>query len=186
MADKRHSRSSITQLDPDIQAEVSRLVREGWTIDGIRDALAQLGADVSRSAVGRHVKDARESMAAYSRAQQMSKVWMERLDAEPNGDVGRLLTGMLQAVAFKSIDEMAETKAEEIDPKSVGVLAKALKDLSTTSKDAFAIARARKEARDQAKRELLAEQSAKIDSMAKANGVTEETRLAIREALGIA
>lgn len=182
---KRHSRSSITQLDPDIQAEVSRLVREGWTIDSIKTALAELGADVSRSALGRHVKDARQSMEAYSRAQEMSKVWMERLDAEPNGDVGRLLTGMLQAVAFKSIDEMAETEAEDIDPKAVGVLAKALKDLSTTSKDAFAIARARKDARAQAQADLLAEQAKKLDAMPAAAGVTAATKAAIRDALGI-
>jgi len=186
---KRHSHSSITRLEPAIQTEVSRLVQEGWTIDDIRAELAKLGADVSRSAVGRHVKHARDSMRVYSQAQEVSKVWLQRLDAEPNGDVARLLPEMLRALAFTTIDNMqqrVETQADAVAPMDVMLLSKAIQHLSGASKDNFAMAMARSKIRAQVAAELKTEQAAKLDAVAKAKGVTDETRAAIRDALGIA
>lgn len=179
-------RSSVTKLGEPIQAEVARLVRAGWTIDDIKSQLAQLGADVSRSAMGRHVKRARESLATYTQAQEVSRVWLDRLDSEPNGDVARLLPEMLRALAFTTIENLADGDAADVKPADVMVLAKAVKDLSGATKDSFAIAKARTLARDQARAELLAEQASKLDAMPAAAGVTATTKAAIREALGIA
>lgn len=177
-------RSAIAGLDKEIQEEFHRLVREGWTIDGIRDALKALGAEVSRSAVGREVQHARKSMQVYAEAREISKSWLEKLDADPNGDVGRLMVQMLHALAFRTANGLQEA---EKDPKPMDVmlLAKALKDLSGTHKDAFAIEKARAEAREAARRELLAEQAAKLDKVSRDRGVTDETRAAIRAELGI-
>lgn len=185
---KRHTHSSITKLDPSIQSEVARLVREGWMIDDIRAALAKLGAEVSRSAVGRHVKHARESMKVYAQAQEVSKVWLDRLDAEPQGDVARLLPEMLRALAFSTIENMADKQSatpDVIEPMDVMLMAKAIQHLSGASKDSFAMEMARTKIRAQAQAELRAEQAAKLDQVSKAKGVTDETRAAIREALGI-
>lgn len=178
------TRNSITELDKSIQDEFHRLVREGWTIDGIRSALQQLGADVSRSAVGRAVLGARKSMQVYAEAREVSKSWLEKLDADPNGDVGRLMVQMLHALAFQTANDLQESD-KGAKPMDVMLLAKALKDLSGTHKDAFAIQKARAEAREAARRELLAEQAAKLDAVTKAAGVTDETRAKIRAELGI-
>lgn len=177
-------RSTISQLDASIQAEVARLVREGWTIDGILAELAKLGASVSRSAMGRHVQRARKSMETYAQGQEVAKVWLDKLSSEPNGDVARLLPEMLRALAFSTIERLSD-EPDDVKPMDVMLLGKALKDLSGTTKDAFAIDKARAEARAAARRELLAEQSAAIDKMS-ASGVTDKTKMAIREALGIA
>lgn len=186
----RGRQSSIQRLDEPIQAEVNRLVRSGWTIDEIRAELVQLGAQVSRSAVGRYVKSARHSMETYRQGQEVAKVWLDKLDADPQGDVARLLPEMLRALAFSTLTQMGEDRgdgapAKPVKPMDVMLLAKAIKDLSGTSKDAFAIERARVDARNAARRELLAEQSAKLDAVARAHGVTDETRAAIRRELGI-
>lgn len=177
-------RSAISELDQQIQDEFHRLVREGWTIDGIRDALKNLGAEVSRSAVGREVQHARKSMQVYAEAREISKSWLEKLEADPQGDVGRLMVQMLHALAFKTAEGLQEA---EKPPKAMDVmlLSKALKDLSGTSKDAFAIQKARADAREAARRELLAEQAEKLDKVSRERGVTEETRAAIRAELGI-
>lgn len=179
--------SSITRLEEPLQAEVNRLVRAGWTIDDIKASLAELGADVSRSAVGRYVKSARESMETYRQGQEVAKVWLDKLESDPQGDVARLLPEMLRALAFSTISQMGTEGAKQVKPMEVMLLAKALKDLSGTTKDSFAIERARADARALAERELLAKQKASLDAvMSKTKGVTAETQAAIREALGIA
>lgn len=178
-------RSTLTQLDEPIQAEVARLVRAGWTIDDIKAQLAQLGADVSRSAVGRHVKNAREVMKRYTDAQEISKGWAEQVRDEPNGDVARLLWQMLSGLAFKTVDDMG-VSTNPVKPMDLMLLSKMIKDLNASTKDGLSIAKTRAEAQAQAKRELLAEQASKLDAMPAAAGVTATTKAAIREALGIA
>ena len=50
-------KSTIIRLPPEIRAEVDRLIREGAaTTDEIVAALRELGAETSRSAVGRYAK----------------------------------------------------------------------------------------------------------------------------------
>ena len=61
------------------------------------------------------------------------------------------------------------------------LLAKALQHMSAAGKDHMAM---ELKMRDERKK-LLAEQSAKLDAMGNKGGVTEETKRAIREALGI-
>tara|TARA_B000000460_G_C21481316_1_gene377159 strand:- start:26 stop:271 length:246 start_codon:yes stop_codon:yes gene_type:complete len=56
MPRKRDTPSSIDRLLPSIQELIGRLRREGRTIDEIRAKLMELDVDVSRSALGRHVK----------------------------------------------------------------------------------------------------------------------------------
>lgn len=177
-------RSSVEQLEEPLQAEVNRLIREGWSIDGIVAELSKLGAAVSRSAMGRYVKSARESMETYRQGQEVAKVWLDKLDSEPSGDVARLLPEMLRAVAFSTLSQIGED-SKPVKAMDVMLLAKAIKDLSGTTKDSFAIDKARREARDQARTELLAEQAAKLDKAVKAKGTTEATREHIREVLGI-
>lgn len=180
--------STISRLEEPVQAEVNRLVRAGWTIDEIRAALAELGEQVSRSAVGRYVKSARESMEVYRQGQEVAKVWLDKLEADPQGDVARLLPEMLRAVAFSTLSQMGQggEQAKAVKAMDVMLLAKAIKDLSGTTRESFAIDKARREAAAQARRELLEEQKAKLDQAVKGKGVTEETQAAIREALGIA
>lgn len=182
--------STIKRLDEPVQEEVNRLVRAGWTIDEITDQLKQLGAQVSRSAVGRYVKGARESMEMYREGQELAKMWLDKLGTDPQGDVARLVPQMLLAVALKTVSQMTEPGAEgevakPVKPQDVMLLAKAVKDISASTKDTFVIDKARAEARAQAQRELLAEQSAKLDAVAKRQGVTDLTREAIRRELGI-
>ena len=73
------NRSTIERLDPDIVAEVTRLIKGGRTIDEITTHLRGLDQDVSRSAVGRYVKNARKAMEDYAKAQEVAKVWVDRL-----------------------------------------------------------------------------------------------------------
>jgi hypothetical protein len=126
-------KSTVAALPRALTDACNGLIREGRTIDEILAALRELGAPVSRSAVGRYVKGARESLEKYRQAQEASKVWLDRLEAEPNGDVARLLPEMLRAVAYQTLTSMgeAEQPAKAMD---VMLLAKAIRDVAGTAK----------------------------------------------------
>lgn len=122
--------SSITQLDPKIKEAVDTAVREGRTsIDQLVELINSLGGEASRSAVGRYVKTANERMEEYRQAQQMASVWMDKIGAEPKGDVSRMLLEMLRMVAFKSISE-----TESASPEDLMFLSNAIKGFAQTDK----------------------------------------------------
>jgi len=126
-------KSTVAALPRELVEACNRLIRDGRTIDEILAALGELGASVSRSAVGRYVKDARQTLEKYRQAQEASKVWLDRLEAEPDGDVGRLLPEMLRALAYKTLDSMGESE-QPAKPSDLMLLSKALRDVAGTSK----------------------------------------------------
>jgi hypothetical protein len=179
-------RSTITQLDEPLQAEVNRLVRSGWTIDDIKAQLATLGAEVSRSAMGRYVKTARESMERYRDAQEVSKVWLEKLESEKNGDVARLLPQMLSGIAFATLDSMGASD-DNAKPMDLMLLAKALKDLSGTTKVNLDTELLLRKARAQAAQEALDAAAKNVGEAARAQGMSEtEADFWMKKVLGVA
>lgn len=165
-------RSTIAVLDEAIVTEVNRLIRKGHTINEILVTLEGMGAEVSKSAMGRYVKSERESMRQFAKAQGMARVWVEQFGAEPDGDVARLLPQMLEAVAHRTLDYM--TESEEVkSPEEVRVMARALKDLSGAKRGNIDIELKMREVRAEERRALLAEQELKLQDVAKAQGMDD-------------
>jgi hypothetical protein len=172
-------KSSIDKLDPRIREEVDRLIRDGRaTIDQIVDALRGLGADVSRSAVGRYVQNANAQLEKYRQAQDVAKVWIARLDEEPEGDVGRLLSEMLRTVAFQTISSLDDGE-EAASAGDIFFLAKAIRELAGADKT---VADRILKVRETTKKEA-ADKAAKV---AKKGGLSDEAVETIkREILGV-
>ena len=175
-------KSTVKRLDPRIRQAVDRLIREDKaTIDQIVERLDDmLGEQApSRSAVGRYVKNTREQMKRYREAQELAKVWVGKLEEEPGGDVGRLLSEMLRTVAFQQLAGAGDEGAE-ISTKEVAMLAGALRDLNTADKVAMD--------RELRIRQEVARQAAdKATEVAKRGGLSAEMVNDLRrELLGIA
>ena len=174
-------KSSLKTMPEDVQAQFHALVRAGHTIDDIRAALAELGHSKSRSAVGRAVLTANRSLEKYKLAQETAKVWVEKMEADPAGDVGRLLPQMLSAVAYKTLETIGEAE-EAVDSRELATLAKALRDLSGADRTRITI--------EQEMRRIRAEAKATAEAVGKemkAAGLSEEAvRLARERILGIA
>lgn len=169
-------KSSIQELDPRIREAVDQAIREGRaTIDDIVALIAQLGGEVSRSAVGRYKQRAENQMQKYREAQEVAKVWIGKLQADPEGDIGRLLAEMLRTVAFQSIGDM-----EAASPMDMMLLAKALKDMAGADKlTAERILKVRQDAAREA--------AEKVSAVGKAKGLSAETVAELRrEILGVA
>lgn len=127
-------KSSIAKLDPAVREAVDRAVREGRLTNAeIVAMIDSHGAQVSESAVTRYVRSAREQMGRFRQAQEIAKVWVGKLEDDPQGDVGRLLTEMLRTVAFQTIGQMGDSE-EAAGPADIMFLAKALKELVSADK----------------------------------------------------
>ena len=171
-------RSSIEQLPAELADLCHRLIREGRTIEDITDKLNELDADVSRSAVGRYVKSARESMEKYRQAQEVAKVWVDKLEAEPSGDVGRLLPEMLRVVAFQTLTSMGESE-QTVGAMDVMLLAKALKDIAGTQKTSIDTELQLRKLREETKTKA-AQAAAVVEGMTRNAGMSEDLVSSIR------
>jgi hypothetical protein len=128
---------------------------------------------VSRSAVGRYVQKQSMAMLRYQEAQQVAKVWVDRIEAEPDGDVARLLPQMLSAVAFTTIDAMsdAEDGAGSMD---VALMARAIKDMSSAKINHANLELKMREVREQERRKALEDAAKVVGEAARAQGMDEE------------
>ena len=173
-------KSTLKTMPEGVQEQFHALVRAGHTINDIRAALAALGHEKSHGAVGRAVQAASQSLERYKLAQETAKVWVAKLEADPAGDVGRLLPQMLSAVAYKTLDTIGEAD-KAVNSKELATLAKALKDLSGADRTRITI--------EQETRRIRAEAKAAAEAVGKemkAAGLSEEAvRLARQRILGI-
>lgn len=178
MATTRQRKSSIDLLDPRIQAEVNSAIKDGRaTIDEIVAMIKALGGEASRSAVGRYVRSQNVRLEKYREAQEVAKVWVDKLGSEPDGDVAKLLLEMLRVVSFQTISNM-----DEADPQSIFFLAQSIKNIAQADKLHVD--------REAAVRKLIATQVAKaaedVTKTARKAGMSDETVDLIRsKILGI-
>lgn len=169
-------KSSIKQLDPRIRTAVDSAIREDRaTIEDIVAIIRELGGSASPSAVGRYKKKAEEQMKRYREAQEVAKVWIGKLQTDPEGDVGRLLAEMLRTTAFSTLGDL-----DEASPQDIMFLGKALKDLASADKltaDRIMVVR----------REAAKEAAAVAVKEAKGAGLSDEAAdLIRRKILGVA
>lgn len=169
-------KSSIKQLDPRIKSAVDEAIRDDRaTIDDIVAIIGRMGGDASRSAVGRYKQKAEEQMKRYREAQEVAKVWIGKLQTDPEGDVGRLLAEMLRTTAFQTIGDI-----DEATPQDIMFLGKALKDLAsadTLTANRILVVR----------RELAKEAAVVAVKEAKGAGLSDEAAELIRKKiLGVA
>lgn len=128
-------KSKITRLDPRVRTAVDEAIREGRaTIDEIVLLIRSMGGEASRSSVGRYVKGAAEQLANYRKMQEVAKVWIGKINQEPEGDIGRLAAETLRMLAVRVGQNLSEAEAAEVRPMDVMLLAKALDHLSRSNK----------------------------------------------------
>lgn len=170
-------KSTVQRLDPKLRSAIDALIREGrYTLDDIVAHLAQLNggtAPVSRSALGRYAQRAEEQMQRYREAQEVAKVWVDKLENEPDGDVARLLPEMLRSVAFQTLGSIGD-REESADAQEVMFLAKAMKDLA--SADKLTVERTLQIRQEVAKRAAV-----EAVKQAKASGLSDDAAELIRQ-----
>lgn len=173
-------RSSIEQLPAEVRDAIARLIRDGRTIEQIRAKLAELDVDVSRSAVGRHVKSQRALIERYTAAQEVAGKLVAQIGENPQGDVGALLAEMLKTVGMQilddQLDDSAAEGAERLAPNEFMFMAKALDHLERAGAVGY---KRRKEIRADA----LAAAAKSVEKTGASLGLTQATIDRINEQL---
>lgn len=147
--------SSIKRLPREVQALIGELRDGGRTIDEILDKLRELSADVSRSALGRHVKNLDQVAERIRRSREVADALVRRLgDDGAENKTLRLNVELLHS-AVMDLFSAEDGSAVTLDPESAMFVARALRDASAAIKtDADHTLRLRqsvvKEAADQA------------------------------------
>lgn len=178
------TRSSINRLPDEVRSHIERRLRENqFTLDELIADLREQFPDKdkpSRSALGRYRQNF-DSMVAKMRDQEtMSRLLVSELGENPDDRAGALMVQALTTLVNQAVFDAQDNK--ELGIADIGKLARAAKDAilarSASLKERLAIESAARE-------KLLAEQKEKLAAMPVAGGVTEETKKAIRAALGI-
>lgn len=125
-------RSSIRQLPEELRREVDRLLADGkYTIRQVTDHVRAMGADVSKSAVHRYSQDLEDVARDIRYAREMASAIGKELGAG-GGDAGRMVIESMQALLLRA--RMQLGAEAELDPKAVGSLAAAARDLAIAFK----------------------------------------------------
>ncbi len=170
--------SSIDRLPEDIRVKLQELLRDPriTQLEAVRQINAILHEEghekLSKSAVNRYSLRMDKVGEKLRQSREVAKMWIGRLGAEPQGEVGKLLNEMVRTLAFEATMEMVEG-SEPIEPKM-------LKDMS------IAIERLEKAASENVKREEEIRRQAKedtVEEIEKKVGFNADQMAMIRKAL---
>lgn len=180
-------KSTIRRLHRDIRDQIGVLLDQGRTLDEIRDHLTQLGAEVSRSALGRYKKHIDKVSERIRRSREVAEALVRNFGEEPEGKTARLniellhsvLNDMLMQIPSPGEDgEDEDGPLVELDPKGAMLLAKAVDHLAKAKKsDADLLSKLKEQARKEA--------AQAVKKVADKFGVSDEAKRAIRAELGV-
>ena len=176
-------RSKVHSLPPELKEWLdNELMARGFSnYEQLAADLNARGAQVSRSALQRYGSPFEKKLAQLKLAGEQAR---SLVDAVPDEEdkLGAAVIRMTQEKIFNLLMEL-DINPEEVDVNKLFKNAAEIGKASVNQKRFSMEARAA--IKEEARRELLAEQKAQLDALGNKGGVTAETKLAIREALGI-
>jgi hypothetical protein len=179
----RRQPSTIDRLPPEIRDSIAGLRRQGRTIDEIMAHLAALDVDVSRSAVGRHVKSLAEIGEDMRRSETMARFVVEQFGEETDDRVGRANMRILQGALL----ELITARREGEDGELVSLSAEEAKSISLSLQRLVSAQRMDADRQLKLKAQFAKEAVSAVEEVAKAQGLSRETADAIKsKILGVA
>ncbi len=151
-------KSSVKKLPKPIQESIHRLLESGRTLDEIVAHLGEMGATVSRSALGRYAQSYEEVAQKLRETRELATFFGSKLEDLPN-DVGRTTTEMLHTLLFKVTKKQLDSDDPDIDVRDLMAMARTIKDMSTATKTSADMEikireNARKELAEEAKQKM--------------------------------
>lgn len=172
-------KSSVKRLSVEIQTAIQKLLETGHTLDEILAHLGELGADVSRSALGRYAQEYQHVAAKLREAREITTAFAAQLDDMPN-DMGRVTTQLLHTIVFKVLMRQAEGEEPDASAGDLMFLAKAIKDMASANKTSADL---EIKIRDRAREEALRDAAKVVESAGREKGLTAETVKAIKASI---
>jgi len=181
-------RSNIDSLPNDVRHWLERALTDS-NFSGycqLEEMLAERGYSISKSAIHRYGQKIERRFAAIKASTEAARILTEGASDDQDAR-SEAVIALVQTEMFESIINLQDASEEDIKPEDrLGLLSKAAKNIATLARASVNQKKFRMEVQEEARKQLLAEQSKKLDALQKKGGVTAETQAAIREALGIA
>jgi transcriptional antiterminator Rof (Rho-off) len=155
-------------LDRRILEQVHVLIDGGRTVDEIHTYLLEMGANISRSAVGRYRKSAEDMAQEIRQTRMLADTVVRSLENAPEEKTTRLNIELLEG----AILTLQQTSGDKLDAKAAVLLSRATKNLvQAKGLDAALTLRLREEGRKQAMEEV----AERIKAMGSAKDLKELT-----------
>lgn len=186
-------KSSIDRLSAEVKGHIERRIAEGrMTLDELIAELratfpdeAAEGELPSRTAVHRYGQKLERRLSAIRASTEAAKIIQAQAGDDKDAR-SEALTALIQTELFEAILDMQEATGDEIDAGDrVGMLSTAAKNIATLTRSSVNLKQFQAKVEEDTRKRLLDEQRAKLDAMGSKGGVTEDTKRAIREALGM-
>lgn len=179
-------KSSIDKLPENIRSHIERRLRENqMTLDELIDDLRlAFPADSlpSRSALGRKRMAFDEMAKSMREIDAASRALVSEMGESFDDRSGALLAQAVTTLATNVAFQRLQDEPEELD---IGDVLKLARTARAAQEARNLSLKERMQIEKNAQEKLLAEQKEKLAAMPTKGGVTEETKQAIREALGI-
>lgn len=175
-------RSSIDRLPDEVRARITSLRDQGRTIDEIMAALDRLDVDVSRSALGRHLKKADQIADQMRKSRAIAESIGRSFGDDETSKVARTNVELLHSLLMKFMTGPDDFEGEVVlDAKDAMFAATALEKLAKASKSDFDMQiKAAVERERQAVTEKAAE---KAEATARKQGLSGDTVDAIKKSI---
>jgi hypothetical protein len=173
-------KSTISRLPEQVKSYIEGKLAEGrLTLDELITDLQQrfpahseAGDLPSKSAVQRYGQKLERRLSAIRASTEAAKIIHAQIDDKEDARSGAI-TGMLQAEIFESIMDLQE--AEDMDPaERLSLLSNAAKHTATLTRSSVYLKKFQAEVEAKTRQELLAEQTANLQKIAKAQGMSQE------------
>ncbi len=129
--------SSVEQLPPDILEQLQALLRDPRVSQlqataRINDVLGEHGHDgrVSKSAVNRYHLKMEKVGERLRQSRQVAEMWIGKLGATPQGQMGHLINEILRTLAFDMSMQLQDDAVAAVDAESRAGVIGMLKELS--------------------------------------------------------
>ena len=172
--------STIDRLPAEIREAIGRLREHGKSIDEILDHLRTLEIDVSRSALGRHVKGMAAMGERLRRSRAMAEGLARQLGETPGDKMARLNIELLHSIVNDLLAAASDEGDEDrpsLDAQGAGMLASAIERLTKAARqDQDFVDRIEKRAVELAQREA----AQRVEKAGRDQGLSNKTVAAIK------
>lgn len=186
-------KSTVSRLPVEIKTYIeAMLATGGQTLDELITDLrerfpvqAHAGDLPSRSAIGRYGQKLERRLSAIRASTEAAKLIQAQAGDDKDAR-SEALTALVQTELFEAILALQEADDPEANPEDrVAMLSSAAKNIATLTRSSVNLKLFQAKVEKDTRECLLAEQRAALDAMGSKGGVTDDTKRAIREALGI-
>ena len=182
MAAKKHTPSSIDKLPKEVREKINRLrIDRGWTIDELLAELDKLGhPEISRSALGRHVRSLAEVTEQMRETQAMAEALAREVGNASQSDLLDANAQMLQGHLLRLMMASADGEAVQLSAKEAKDTADAIRSITLARKsDLEVIGKAEERAAQKAREEAAEEAVTEARSRGLSGDMVEGIRRAV-------